>query len=53
LDYSYIVTGPFAEMYLQFDPGFKEVGGWDVKERKAVLLGEKGEERVSLTTMEE
>lgn len=53
LDYSYIVTGPFAEMYLHFTPGFEEVGGWDVRGRKAVLLGEKGEERVSLTTMEE
>ncbi|CEJ54355.1 hypothetical protein PMG11_00673 [Penicillium brasilianum] len=53
LDYSYIVTGPFAEMYLQIDPGVEEAGGWDVKERKAVLLGEKGEERLSLTTMED
>lgn len=53
LDYSYVVTGPFAEMYLHFTPGLEEAGGWDVKSRKAVLLGAKGEERVSLTTMEE
>ncbi|KAJ5408528.1 hypothetical protein N7509_002411 [Penicillium cosmopolitanum] len=53
LDYSYVVTGPFAEMYLDFTPGLEEAGGWDVKGRKAVLLGEKGPARVSLTTMKE
>ncbi|OKO93807.1 Isoflavone reductase [Penicillium subrubescens] len=51
LDYSYVVTGPFAEMYLHFSPGLEEAGGWDVKTRRAVLLGARGEERVSLTTM--
>lgn len=53
LEYSYVVTGPFAEMYLHFTPGLEEAGGWDVKARKAVLLGETGTERVSLTTMKE
>lgn len=53
LDYAYVVTGPFAEMYLHITPGVDEAGGWDVKARKAVLLGEKGEARVSLTTMKE
>ncbi len=53
LEYSYVVTGPFAEMFLDFTPGLEEAGGWDVKTRKAVLLGARGEERVSLTTMEE
>lgn len=53
LEYSYVVTGPFAEMYLHFTPGLEEVGGWDVKERRAVLLGQTGRERVSLTTMKE
>lgn len=53
LDYAYVVTGPFAEMYLHLAPGVDEAGGWDVKARKAVLLGEKGEARVSLTTMKE
>lgn len=53
LEYSYVVTGPFAEMYLHFTPGLEEAGGWDVSRRKAVLLGEKGTERVSLTTMKE
>lgn len=40
-------------MYLHFTPGLEEAGGWDVKGRKAVLLGEKGEAKVSLTTMKE
>ncbi|KAJ5085437.1 hypothetical protein N7532_010208 [Penicillium argentinense] len=53
LDYSYVVTGPFAEMYLHFTPGLEQAGGWDVKGRKAVLLGEKGDDRVSLTTMKD
>ena len=53
LDYAYVVTGPFAEMYLHFAPGLEEAGGWDVSAQKAVLLGEKGADRVSLTTMKE
>lgn len=53
LDYSYVVTGPFAEMYLHFTPGLEEAGGWNVKERRAVLLGEKGRAKVSLTTMKD
>jgi hypothetical protein len=53
LSYSYVVTGPFAEMYLNLVPGFEEAGGWDVRGRKAVLLGERGDEEISLTTMKE
>lgn len=53
LECSYVVTGPFAEMYFHFASGLKEVGGWDVKAPTAVLLGDKGTERVSLTTMKE
>ncbi|KAJ5367699.1 hypothetical protein N7541_001640 [Penicillium brevicompactum] len=52
LDFSYVVTGPFAEMYLNLVPGIEEAGGWDVKARKAVLLGDKGAE-ISLTTMQD
>lgn len=52
LEYSYVVTGPFADMYLHFTPGLEEGGGWDVEHQRAVLLG-KGDERVSLTTMKE
>jgi hypothetical protein len=31
----------------------EEAGGWDVKGRRAVLLGEEGKGEVSLTTMTE
>ncbi|KAJ5625627.1 hypothetical protein N7510_001936 [Penicillium lagena] len=51
LEYTYVVTGPFADMYLHLLPGLEEAGGWDVKAKKAVLLGEKGEDKISLTTM--
>jgi hypothetical protein len=40
-------------MYLNLVPGFEEAGGWDVRGRKAVLLGERGDEEISLTTMKE
>lgn len=53
LEYTYVVTGPFADMYLHPLPGLEEAGGWDVKAKKAVLLGEKGEDKISLTTMAE
>ncbi|KAJ5585084.1 uncharacterized protein N7459_004884 [Penicillium hispanicum] len=53
LEYSYVVTGPFAEMYLHLVPGLEEAGGWDVKGHKSVLLGDQGTERVSLTTMKD
>ncbi|OQE47526.1 hypothetical protein PENCOP_c001G02374 [Penicillium coprophilum] len=53
LAYSYVVTGPFAEMYLHLIPGMEAAGGWDVKVRRAVLLGEKGKGDVSLTTMKD
>ena len=53
LEYSYVVTGPFAELYLHQVPGLEEAGGWDVKRQKAVLLGDTGTEKISLTTMKE
>lgn len=53
LDYTYIVTGPIAEMYFQFIPDFTSAGGWDVEERRSVLLGKDGEVRVSLTALKE
>lgn len=52
LAYSYVVTGPFAEWYLRFIPGLDEAGGWDIKARKAVLVGDVGD-KISLTAMKE
>lgn len=51
LDYTYVVTGPFAYGYLS--PGsVAGIGGFDVKEKKAVLLGD-GKGKISLTTEDE
>ncbi|KIW03518.1 uncharacterized protein PV09_05283 [Verruconis gallopava] len=47
LEYTFLVTGPFAEFYIGKPFG---AGGYDVKAKKAILLGT-GKERVSLTTM--
>ena len=50
LEYTYLVTGPYSDLY--FGP-FKvrpDMGSFDVKEKKAVLLGD-GEGPVSFTAM--
>ena len=54
LAYTYVVTGPYADMYVYL-PGaeLRAGGGWDAKEKKSTLVGEKGEGKVSLTTMKE
>lgn len=52
LAYTYVVTGPYSDMYVHF-AGDPVAGGWDVKAKKATLLGEDGSARVSLTTMKE
>ncbi|KAJ6164942.1 hypothetical protein N7470_003614 [Penicillium chermesinum] len=51
LDYAYVVTGPFAEMYLHFIPGVEAAGGWDVEGRRAVLLGDTGRRGVGTLTL--
>ncbi|KAE8361142.1 hypothetical protein BDV27DRAFT_133483 [Aspergillus caelatus] len=52
LAYTYVVTGPYSDMYVHF-AGNPIAGGWDVKSKKATLLGEDGSARVSLTTMKD
>ncbi|KAE9369092.1 NAD(P)-binding protein [Stipitochalara longipes BDJ] len=47
LEYTLVVTGPFAYGFLA--AGKAGLGGFDVKEKKAVVLGD-GKGRVSLTT---
>ena len=49
---TFLVTGPYSDMYLNFLPSLQEAGGFDVKERRAVLL-EDGEGKVGFTTMRE
>lgn len=49
LDYTYVVTGPFAYGYLSAGRLVPEIGSFDVKAKSAVLLGD-GEGKISLTT---
>lgn len=49
---TFLVTGPYVEMYFNLVPGVVEAGGFDVKGKRAVLL-EDGEGRVGFTTMGE
>ena len=51
VQYTYLVTGPYADGYIGRSRGAR-AGSFDVKERKATLLGT-GEEKISLTTMQE
>lgn len=54
LDYTYVVTGPYADVggYLGTAPYGPQIGSFDVKEKKAVLIGD-GKGKVSLTTPDE
>lgn len=47
LKYTFVVTGPFAYGYL--GKGSRAIGGFDVAERRATVLGD-GKGRISLTT---
>jgi hypothetical protein len=49
LDYTYVVTGPFAYGYLGAGHGSPELGSYNVKTKSAVLLGD-GTTKVSLAT---
>lgn len=52
LSYTYLVTGPYADMYFNRDPGDDRTGGYDVNRKSAVIIGD-GNNKVSLTTMDE
>jgi hypothetical protein len=52
LEYTYLVTGPYADGYIGAGHGDPRAGSYDVKAKKAVLLGT-GKEKVALTTMSE
>ncbi|KAI1808816.1 NAD(P)-binding protein [Daldinia bambusicola] len=47
---TYVVTGPYTEMYLTLAPVAKEAGGYDVKSKKAVVIGS-GDDKVGFTSM--
>ena len=50
LEFTYLVTGPYSDLYFGKMP--KDETGFDVKAKKAVLLGD-GKARVSFTAMAE
>ncbi|KAI8965234.1 NAD(P)-binding protein [Daldinia sp. FL1419] len=47
---TYVVTGPYPEMYLVLAPVAPEAGGYDVESRKAVVIGS-GDDKVGFTSM--
>lgn len=52
LKYTFLVTGPYIDMYFDLDDARPEAGGFDSKRKKAVLV-EDGEDRVGFTSMPE
>jgi len=50
LEYTYVVTGPYASAFLTSGRGSPEIGAFDVKGKKAVVQSD-GKVRVSLTTV--
>ncbi|OCL13192.1 isoflavone reductase family protein [Glonium stellatum] len=50
LEYTYLVTGPYADMYIAKSPDRPEMGTFDVKAKRAVLLGD-ADGKISFTTM--
>lgn len=52
LEYTYLVTGPYADLYLGKFNQDPRAGSFDVEKRQAVLLGD-GRDPISLTTMNE
>lgn len=51
LEYTYLVTGPYADLYIQKSAD-DQAGTFDVQAKKATLLGD-GNDKISLTTMAE
>lgn len=52
LKYTFVVTGPYIDMYFTFNPDIPEAGGFDYKGKKAVLI-DNGERKIGFTTMPE
>ncbi|KAH7264343.1 hypothetical protein MRS44_012339 [Fusarium solani] len=50
LKYTYLVTGPYVDMYFTLSPKAVEAGGFDVANKKAVLI-DNGEGKIGFTTM--
>lgn len=52
LKYTFVVTGPYIDMFFTLSPAAPEAGGFDVDNKRAILV-EDGEGRVGFTTMPE
>lgn len=52
LKYTFLVTGPYIDMFFSLSPIAPEAGGFDINAKKAVLV-EDGEGKVGFTTMPE
>ncbi|KAL6410746.1 hypothetical protein AUP68_07178 [Ilyonectria robusta] len=50
LKYTFVVTGPYIDMFFNLSPAAPEAGGFDVDNKRAILV-EDGEGRVGFTTM--
>ncbi|KAI9146877.1 Isoflavone reductase [Paramyrothecium foliicola] len=50
LKYTYVVTGPYADMFFTLSRQAIEAGGFDVEKKEAVLV-ENGEGKIGFTTM--
>lgn len=49
---TYVVTGPYPEMFLPLIPVAEEAGGYDLKSRRAVVVGS-GDDKIGFTSMPE
>ncbi|KAI1101591.1 NAD(P)-binding protein [Jackrogersella minutella] len=47
---TYVVTGPYTDMFLRLVPGAEEAGGYDLASKRAVVVGS-GDEKVGFTNM--
>lgn len=52
IEHTYLVTGPYSDMYFGPMKLAPEIGSFDVMQKKAILCGT-GNEKVSFTTMGE
>lgn len=52
LGHTFLVTGPYADMFFSLSEAAVEAGGFDVEEKRAVLVGD-GDGEVGFTTMPE
>ncbi|OTA54784.1 NAD(P)-binding protein [Hypoxylon sp. EC38] len=47
---TYVVTGPYIDMFLPLVPVAEDAGGFDTKSKRAVVIGS-GDEKIGFTTM--